>query len=315
MEDRATMGNGNRAAGDGVDLAPGSDVAAELARARERIAFYEGFDRLIQENIARSGDLLRQAAEQRETAIREVDRARAELDRRRAEQRATLTLLAEELLGLQQRVGDLTRRVMATIDDLGTLPAVPRPIQAEATVAAEPVATEPVSLPALAAAVDFSDDDAPAAEPIDVPAPSPVEATDGTAPPAAERAVPAPTPAPAAPASGAEPEAAPPEAATTVAPDATGLADRETTRSIAVVVHGVPRAAAALALQRHLHGLPHVAAVEAREYAAGVLRLQVTARAPLALEDLRGWDGGADLEPVNVLLDVVEVKLPSTVVR
>jgi hypothetical protein len=84
----------------------------------------------------------------------------------------------------------------------------------------------------------------------------------------------------------------------------------EAARPVAVVVHGVPRAAAALALQRHLSGLPQVEAVEAREYAAGVLRLHVLARAPLALADLRGWDGGATLEPVNVLPDVVEVRLP-----
>ncbi|MDP9363838.1 MAG: hypothetical protein M3Q10_06370, partial [Chloroflexota bacterium] len=96
-----------------------SAIERELARARERIAFYEGFDRLIQENIARSGDLLRQAAEQREAALREMELARAELERRRGEQRATLTGLAEELLGLQRRVGDLTGRVMAAIEDLG----------------------------------------------------------------------------------------------------------------------------------------------------------------------------------------------------
>ena len=104
-----------------AEAATGSTAALEreLARARERIAFYEGFDRLIQENIARSGDLLRQAAEQREAALREVEQARAELERRRGEQRATLTGLAEELLGLQRHVGELTGRVMAAIDDLG----------------------------------------------------------------------------------------------------------------------------------------------------------------------------------------------------
>ena len=84
----------------------------------------------------------------------------------------------------------------------------------------------------------------------------------------------------------------------------------EAARPVAVIVHGVPRAAAALALQRHLAGLPQVEAVEAREYAAGVLRLHVTARTPLALADLRAWDGGASLEPVNVLPNVVEVRLP-----
>ncbi len=77
-----------------------------------------------------------------------------------------------------------------------------------------------------------------------------------------------------------------------------------------VLVHGVPRAAAALSLQRHLAGLGHVETVEAREYAEGILRLQVVARGPLGLEDLRRWEGGSNLEAVHVLADVIEVKLP-----
>ncbi len=81
-------------------------------------------------------------------------------------------------------------------------------------------------------------------------------------------------------------------------------------RSVTVLVHGVPRAAAALALQRHLHGLSQVESVEAREYAEGVLRLHVVTGGRLALEDLKGWDGGAGLEPVTVTGDVLEVRLP-----
>jgi hypothetical protein len=84
----------------------------------------------------------------------------------------------------------------------------------------------------------------------------------------------------------------------------------EEPRSVMVLVHGVPRAAAALSLQRHLAGLGHVDSVEAREYAEGILRLQVTAHSPLALDDLRAWDGGTDLEPVHVQDDVIEVRLP-----
>ncbi len=81
-------------------------------------------------------------------------------------------------------------------------------------------------------------------------------------------------------------------------------------RAVTVLVHGVPRAAIALSLQRHLAGLGHVDAVEAREYAEGVLRLQVTTGRGLTLEDLRAWDGGADLESVHLAADVLEVKLP-----
>lgn len=81
-------------------------------------------------------------------------------------------------------------------------------------------------------------------------------------------------------------------------------------RAVMVLVHGVPRAAAALSLQRHLHGLRHVESVEAREYAEGVLRLQVMTGETLGLDDLRAWDGGAGLEPVTVTSEVIEVRLP-----
>jgi hypothetical protein len=83
-----------------------------------------------------------------------------------------------------------------------------------------------------------------------------------------------------------------------------------TPHKMTVLVQGVPRAAAALSLQRHLAALPHVEGVEAREYAEGVLRLQVTSGGPLTLDDLRGWDGGSGLEPVHVQGDVIEVRLP-----
>jgi len=197
---------------------PAADLAAELARARERVAFYESFDRVIQENIARSAELLRQAAAERERAAREAAAARAELDRRTGEQRATLVGLGADLAALQAQAAALGERVAAAIDGIGGEPA-------------------PGS-----------------AEPVEAEVPSP--------------------------------------------------AVRRTT----VILHGVPKAAAALSLQHYLAGLPDVDAVEAREYVAGVLRLQVDARAPLAVDDLRRWEGGGALEAVNVLPDLIELR-------
>lgn len=243
----------------------------ELKKARERIAFYEGFDRLIQENIARSGDLLRQAAERRETAIQEVQQVRAESERRRTDQQATLTHLAEEMLGLQQRVGELTRRIMVALDDL------------------DAPATSTLALPD--------------------PLPAPVLSVTGTAH-AATAALPAEPAASIAETSDALNPATP--EATSTAPDASSLAEEEGARPVSVVVHGLPRAAAALAFQRYLAGLATVEAVEAREFAAGVLRLEVLARSPLSLDDLRGWDGGADLQPMHMLPSVIEVALPES---
>ncbi len=255
----------------------GHHTDQELTKARERIAFYEGFDRLIQENIARSGDLLRQAAERRETAIQEVQQVRAESERRRADQRATLTLLAEEMLGLQQRVGELTRRIMVALDDLDASP------------------TSTLPLPDLNSSLSST-------HALDDPLPEPVSSVTES------DLVATPEPATEHPISIAETRD-PPE---TAAADASSLADQEGARPVSVVVHGLPRAAAALALQRHLAGLSSVDAVEAREFAAGVLRLEVFARGPLSLDDLRGWDGGAELQPMHMLPSVIEVALPET---
>lgn len=79
----------------------------------------------------------------------------------------------------------------------------------------------------------------------------------------------------------------------------------------AVLVHGVPRATTALSLKRFLEGLPHVGAVEPREYAEGILRLHVTGERSLQIEDLRGWSDGTGLEPVHVREDLIEVRLPT----
>jgi hypothetical protein len=76
-----------------------------------------------------------------------------------------------------------------------------------------------------------------------------------------------------------------------------------------VLVHGVPRATTALSLKRYLEGLAAVHSVEPREYAEGILRLQVSSDRPVGLDDLRGWPEGAALEPVSVSDDFVEVRL------
>jgi hypothetical protein len=76
-----------------------------------------------------------------------------------------------------------------------------------------------------------------------------------------------------------------------------------------VLVHGVPRATTALSLKRYLEGLEQVHNVEPREYAEGVLRLQVSSDRPVGISDLRGWPEADDLEPVEVRDDFLEVRL------
>ncbi len=98
-----------------------------------------------------------------------------------------------------------------------------------------------------------------------------------------------------------------------IAPDVPPVAVPSTLPHITMVlVHGVPRAATALSLQRHLAALDHVESVEAREYAEGILRLQVVASPPLRLDDITRWEAAPGLEPLHVLDDVIEVRLPGT---
>ncbi|MGB3329726.1 MAG: hypothetical protein WBA46_12275, partial [Thermomicrobiales bacterium] len=89
-----------------------------LQRARERLAFYEGFDRIIGENIKRSGELMletialredAQAAEQARIAREtEVEAAhRAERDRTQT----LLTALQDEIAGFQATTASLASRV------------------------------------------------------------------------------------------------------------------------------------------------------------------------------------------------------------
>ena len=239
--------------------------------ARQRSAAPSGaddaFDRLLQEHIARSSDLMRQALALQIQTEHEVARARAEADRRldqeRRQHRAVLTAVAVEVAELRTALDRLTQR----IDDAlaGPTPTQPR-MPAPPTSVADDLLNE-----------DFAVADEAGAR---------TEAALGSASGAAD----------------ADHDQTPAELSSA----AVGGEPHQ----VSVLVHGVPRAAAALSLQRHLASLGHVEGVEAREFAEGILRLQVTARHPLALDDLRSWEGGAGLEPVHVLAEVIEVRLP-----
>lgn len=76
-----------------------------------------------------------------------------------------------------------------------------------------------------------------------------------------------------------------------------------------LLVHGVPRATTALSLKRYLEGLEQVHSVEPREYAEGVLRLQVSSERPVRVDDLQGWPEASALELLADSDDFVEVRL------
>lgn len=421
MTDQETDGNNENQARDHASLAvtDTSSEAAEIARLRERLTFYESFDRLIQENIARSGDLMREAIELRERTHAELARAREELEqsRKQAEeqlqaerqsQRRIFASLVEELSAVQESAERLTRRVSEAVSQIGDAPSRLTGGASALSAPETPAAQHGDASGGLSTAEPFHPADqremiaATQDEPTDSATfgllPDEIrgsqETTDdrlsGTsdgdiaiALPAAEAS--GPPEAEVAPygdagetervSTGATPreedvipftwsddmetgdsvqpdqsaglttmedeaslftgsqvnaeddaanvEAISPtsegldETASYVAPAEEARTDegqadtsQGETRAITVLVHGVPRAATALSLQRHLAGLDHVAAVEAREYAEGVLRLQVTSTRPLAFDDLVRWEDGQGLEPVHVHTDIIEVRLP-----
>jgi hypothetical protein len=299
------------------DHSPDQSVSEELERLRERVAFYESFDQLIHENIARSGDLLRHAMDLRETAGRELEEAKAEAERfDNTRYRETLSDLLEEVTTLQGHVERLGRRVADAIDEF------------ESGLPSGEQATPPLRLPGgNAIHADFLD--------------SPPEFVEFTTP--EERAaVAASGPTSVAEATGDRPQAVSPDTSdpqpeavsipvdlelvsesesasalsasapevppTEVEPSAAEPEVQE--QSMIMLVHGVPRAATALSLQRYLAQLGQVAAVEPREYAGGVLRLHVAVREPVSVDDLRGWKEGAGFEPVHARHDLIEVRLP-----
>lgn len=223
-----TPPEGSRAGVGAADLVTESTDPAELrallARARERLSFYEGFDRLISENIRRSGELMLETLSIRDQVA--AGSSRAERER-----------LAVELDDVARRIGEIDAMV--------------RDLAARVSTLREGLGGQP------------------------------------------------PTPAPAPPAPTPQPDVA----------EAHATDDWPAPRSIDVIAHQVPRATDALALQQYLAGLEPVARVEAREFAEGILRLEVISRRPLRAGDLAGWGGTLPLALLRSGATTVELSL------
>ena len=423
-------------------LSNASRAAQEIARLQDRLTYYESFDRLIQENIARSGELMREALDLRERTQAELARERLELERsrreseqrmeaERASHRALLSGLVDELSTVRESAERLTRRVTEAVGTIGAeVPQLgsgtetprlepgerrgtpgrsatepPRPVSEAEAIAEtqdEPTDSEAFAVPAgeridqgdasvteeesviaLPAAEATGSGEVDVAPPVgsgsreaaggggsgksatpsswsgvatdspvmsradDADAGSPVEEVpagfSSSAVEPGEEAANAETRAAAEPGPLGRASRQYDDLLTELSPDETsadetavnveaispssdagvgdqagspgwdadaGSAEPEEARAITVLVHGVPRAATALSLQRHLAGLDHISGVEAREYAEGVLRLQVTSRRPLQFEDLENWEDGRGIQPVHLHGDVIEVRLP-----
>ncbi|MGI8642627.1 MAG: hypothetical protein ACR2LS_00725 [Thermomicrobiales bacterium] len=434
-DDGITTNRAQNQQGSKLATSPASHEAGEVERLRERLRYYESFDRLIQENIARSGELMREVLDLRErtqielaSSREELERSRQEAERRlqteRQSQRDVFAALVEELTSVQQSAERLSRRVTEAVSNIGENSA---PLAAGGTATGDdrslPEQTESEGATGLSAIDPFRTvtEHQSTSDTQDEPTGSTAyAATDITGAPRFDQssqedsviALPA-AEATGDAASELDPESSrdqdpldaagvdesltpfawsdasstgaegdesnqgasleevlarfasgpfnagdedPADQASQVTdqePDASQefddilaqLSDEEgaanveaisptlddlrdeksqsadagseppagesdESRTVTVLVHGVPRAATALSLQRHLAQLDHVSGVEAREYAEGVLRLQVTSTHPLQFDDLETWEDGQGIEPVHVHADIIEVRLP-----
>lgn len=224
-------------------------LRALLERARERLLFYESYDRMIGENIRRTGELMLDSIALRDEARAQAERAdnaRTEIEERiaasRREHQALVRSLLDEVVSLRSGVDQLQTRLSAALGE-----TTPSPTPTMQTVS-PPVRHEPT---------------------------------------------------------------APELDATTEAMEAGGtpLPSSQAPFQIDVIVQGVSKAATALSLQRFLGDLDAVIGVEAREFAEGILRLQVTAKRSLSGDDLASWPDGGGFRVSQEQPRILEVEL------
>ena len=103
---------------------PHKDFLA-LTHGEEWVSFYESFDKLVQDNLARSSDLLKKAMTLPEVADREVAKVKAEHDAKladeRNQQRATLAGLRDDVTSTHLQVAALGRNMASLMADLERL--------------------------------------------------------------------------------------------------------------------------------------------------------------------------------------------------
>jgi chromosome segregation ATPase len=104
---------------------PPKDFLA-LSHGHEWVDFYESFDKLVQDHLSRSSELLRKAMSLPEVADREVAQVRDDLESQltteRAQNQATLSSLKAEIGSTHQQVASLAQIVgslMANLERLG----------------------------------------------------------------------------------------------------------------------------------------------------------------------------------------------------
>ena len=100
----------------------------EVRVLRERLAFYEGFDLLIQENVAHSRELFRQAAQEREAASSATERARRDAWQREKCLRSELETVAAEIAEIALAVEAMTFRIARALGEQNAASAWAAPV-------------------------------------------------------------------------------------------------------------------------------------------------------------------------------------------
>ena len=271
------------------------ELADELAEARQRLAFYERFDVLIRDNVLRSSELLQQVAAEHGQSERKLLGMRMELDQRLTEQRSALEEIASGLAGLQVNLAAVGERVAASLARLGEMPAEV-PVAGESPTGDRSGVRCPAEMSdeAIASRMEAMNDTETLAPTGSLQSPgmshsSSVPTADAT-PPVIE---------------GGQPNS---QILTTVVNGTSSKTEVAPRRTIDIIVHGVPKAATALSLQRHLEELRGVETVDVREFVSGVLRFQMVAT-EFGPEDLLHWAGAGGLEAVTRGDNVFELRL------
>ncbi|HEY7032333.1 MAG TPA: hypothetical protein VH482_13425 [Thermomicrobiales bacterium] len=153
----------------GAGQAPAKDFLA-LTHGQEWVNFYESFDKLVQDHLSRSSELLRRAMSLPEVADREVAQVRAEMEGKLAAERERshdlLSKLRDEISTSHTRVTALANDVQNVAADLATLSSrvadalasLDRPATALAAESPAPMLEETVpAAPALNGAAEWSE--------------------------------------------------------------------------------------------------------------------------------------------------------------
>ncbi|HEV2073103.1 MAG TPA: hypothetical protein VGR29_05615, partial [Thermomicrobiales bacterium] len=291
----------------GIPTPPGGAGAADLAtdstdpqilrelldRARERLAFYESFDRIIGENIRRSGELMVETVALREQAqalAAQSAMERATFAATRQTERDRYRALVEQVLNEVSTVRPLIDTMVTRFESV--LEELSEDTVTETGAGGVLDSTSISTNSAL---------EAPSPESSETDEPPPVLVEDET--PVTHVDPPAEEPAQETTEITTVEDAPPPDVAPEITPEEPAP---EGSRGIDLLAHGVPNARVAISLQKMLRELDVVSSVEAREFANGELRLAIQASDALPEAALVAWLGDNNGELTSKSSSVTE---------